>query len=522
MKLLPVLFEDHTFARFRPLSWSWPLYELRCGVLNLRERLQWLQREAGEPTGSEVTVWGLLPRSFLQPLHRPRGAAVGPVEVAEAARQADRLFILNGRLGPRWDVLAGLWRDLLEPGNFLWRDADGPLALSLDRPQAEQWLAAWKDGDSAACRRGCWHDAAAEVPVWPAAPDTDGWHENPLPVQGHRWLTAPDRRAAPAALAAVLASPASAAPAAFTAIWDLVPAVGPALTADVQATVATGSPLSRDLFGIQLGADRDSSFAVWRGESGFTPASEGSRTRRSPAIGSSVASQPPLSPHVHLVRPEEIWLAAGVRLAPTAVLDASDGPIVLDRKVEVGPHSQLVGPLYVGPGSLIKGGSRIGGETSIGAVCKIAGEVAETTLLDFSNKQHDGFIGHALIGSWVNLGAGTTCSDLKNNYGPVRVDLGFGPLETGRHFLGMLVGDHCKTAIGTMMNTGSCVGFSSNVFAVGFPPKYLPNFSWGEGEGPAFDCDRAMVTAAAVMARRGCAFTEAHAQLFRTLAGMQT
>jgi len=199
-------------------------------------------------------------------------------------------------------------------------------------------------------------------------------------------------------------------------------------------------------------------------------------------------------------------------------MDATAGPIVLDRSVRVSPHSYLEGPLYVGPGSEIKAGARIYGETSLGAVCKVAGEIAESTFGDFTNKQHDGFIGHALIGSWVNLGAGTTCSDLKNNYGPVSVDLGRGAQRTDRRFVGLLMGDHGKTAIGTLFNTGTSVGFGSNVFAAGFPPRYLANLTWGTAGG-GHEVEKAIATARVVLGRRGCALTEADEALFRFLAG---
>jgi UDP-N-acetylglucosamine diphosphorylase/glucosamine-1-phosphate N-acetyltransferase len=174
--------------------------------------------------------------------------------------------------------------------------------------------------------------------------------------------------------------------------------------------------------------------------------------------------------------------------------------------------------LYIGPGSLVKPGSRIHGESSFGVVNRIAGEIGESTFGDFSNKQHEGFIGHAVLGSWINLGAMTTCSDLKNNYGEIRVDLGQGAVATGRRFVGLLMGDHAKTAIGTLFNTGTCVGFASNIFGTGMPPKHVPNFRWGGGHGDAaYAVDRAVATAATVMNRRGCVFDESHRRLFSAL-----
>jgi UDP-N-acetylglucosamine diphosphorylase/glucosamine-1-phosphate N-acetyltransferase len=213
-----------------------------------------------------------------------------------------------------------------------------------------------------------------------------------------------------------------------------------------------------------------------------------------------------------------LWCGQGTSLGAYTLIDTADGPIVLDHGVVVEGLALLQGPLYVGPGTRIRAGARIYGETSLGAVCKLGGEIAESTFLDLGNKQHDGFIGHAYLGSWINLGAGTTCSDLKNNYGEVRVDLGSGPIATGQRFLGVLVADHTKTAIGTVLNTGTTIGFASNVFSAGFPSKFLPNLTWGgDPQGRRYDPGRAAATARTAMQRRGCRFTPAHERLFAAL-----
>jgi hypothetical protein len=110
----------------------------------------------------------------------------------------------------------------------------------------------------------------------------------------------------------------------------------------------------------------------------------------------------------------------------------------------------------------------------------VRGEIAEAAFLGYANKAHEGFLGHSVIGRWVNLGAGTTTSDLKNTYGPVRVQLASGTVETGLQFLGSLIGDHAKTAIGTQFNTGTVVGVGANVFGAPRPPKLVPPFAWGD------------------------------------------
>jgi hypothetical protein len=112
----------------------------------------------------------------------------------------------------------------------------------------------------------------------------------------------------------------------------------------------------------------------------------------------------------------------------------------------------------------------------------------------------------------------TTCSDLKNNYGEIRVDLGSGAVATGKRFIGLMMGDHAKTAIGVLFNTGTCVGFATNIFGAGMPPKFVGNFQWGGQEGcPQYAEDRAQATADIVMDRRGCRFTDAHRELFSFL-----
>ena len=129
---------------------------------------------------------------------------------------------------------------------------------------------------------------------------------------------------------------------------------------------------------------------------------------------------------------------------------------------------------------------------------------------DFVNKQHDGFIGHAVLGSWINLGAGTTCSDLKNNYSAVRVDLGEGAVDSGESFVGPHIGDHAKTGIDTMLTTGAVLGVGANVFGGGFIPRYVPPFSWGGSESLSeYRLEEALSTARAVYARRDAVWTNA-------------
>jgi UDP-N-acetylglucosamine diphosphorylase/glucosamine-1-phosphate N-acetyltransferase len=156
---------------------------------------------------------------------------------------------------------------------------------------------------------------------------------------------------------------------------------------------------------------------------------------------------------------------------------------------------------------------------SIGKVCKVGGEVEDMIMMDYSNKQHAGFIGHSYLGSWVNLGADTNCSDLKNNYSQVKIKLSSGEVDTGMQFLGVLVGDHTKTAINTMFNTGTVAGFSSNIFGAGFPDKYIPSFSWGGSDAGfiEYDPEKSIKTAKIVTARRNVPFTASDEKLFKNI-----
>jgi UDP-N-acetylglucosamine diphosphorylase / glucose-1-phosphate thymidylyltransferase / UDP-N-acetylgalactosamine diphosphorylase / glucosamine-1-phosphate N-acetyltransferase / galactosamine-1-phosphate N-acetyltransferase len=200
-------------------------------------------------------------------------------------------------------------------------------------------------------------------------------------------------------------------------------------------------------------------------------------------------------------QPGMLRTGSKVTIEAGAVLDFSHGPIWLEDGVTVRAFTRLAGPAWVGPGSTLLGGSFTA--VSIGPVCKVHGEVEETVVLGYSNKAHDGFLGHAYLGRWVNLGAMTTNSDLKNNYGTIRIWTPEGDVDTGLTKLGCLLGDHVKTGIGSLLNTGTVVGAGSNLFGSEMPPKHVPPFSWGSGsELVAFDRDRFLALAQTVMKRR--------------------
>ena len=164
---------------------------------------------------------------------------------------------------------------------------------------------------------------------------------------------------------------------------------------------------------------------------------------------------------VYCVARENIYIGNNVAIGPCTVLDASEGPIIIGDNARIMPHSTVLGPCFIGGNALVKVGAKIYGETSIGEWCKVGGEVENSIVHAYSNKQHDGFLGHSYLGEWVNLGADTNTSDLKNNYGVIRAHLRSGEIDTGRMFLGLLCGDHTKSAINTMFNTGTVAGVSA-------------------------------------------------------------
>lgn len=221
---------------------------------------------------------------------------------------------------------------------------------------------------------------------------------------------------------------------------------------------------------------------------------------------------------VHILAPENVSIAKGVTIQPGVVINAENGPVWIDEDATVMANSVLVGPLYVGKKSTIKIAAKIYENTSIGPVCKVGGEVEGCIIHGYSNKQHDGFLGHAYLAEWVNLGADTNNSDLKNNYGSVTVNINGHPVNTGERFVGLIMGDHSKCAINTMFNTGTVVGACCNIFGAGMPPKFVPSFSWGGAEElVAYKFEKAMAVAKIVMERRNVKFTAETATVFETV-----
>ena len=186
-------------------------------------------------------------------------------------------------------------------------------------------------------------------------------------------------------------------------------------------------------------------------------------------------------------------------------LNTKDGPIYIGSGVKILEGSMLRGPLAICENAVIKMGAKIYGNTTIGPFSKVGGELSNVVIQGYSNKGHDGYLGNAILGEWCNLGADTNCSNLKNNYSNVKVwnyvEEDFA--NSGQQFCGLIMGDHSKSGINSMFNTGTVVGVSSNIFGTGFPPKFIPSFSWGTGPtAQVYDFEKALDTAERVMSRR--------------------
>ena len=228
----------------------------------------------------------------------------------------------------------------------------------------------------------------------------------------------------------------------------------------------------------------------------------------------------------HLVvmrNPDQIHIGRGACVEAPAVLDARDGPIFIAENATVRGTAHICGPAYVGPGSVINPQAYIHGGTTIGSVCKIGGEIDTTIFAGYSNKQHTGFLGHAYLGSWINLGASTVNSDLKNTYGTVRAWVNGEPVDTGGQFFGAVIADHVKAGIGTRIPTGGSIGFAANLVTSRTLPHHVPSFTWLTDAGPdRGDAARLAETARIMMARRRVDMTPAEQTLFRNLPDIAT
>ena len=202
-----------------------------------------------------------------------------------------------------------------------------------------------------------------------------------------------------------------------------------------------------------------------------------------------------------------LFIEKGAVAEPHVCFDLTAGPVLLRAGSHVQAFTRLCGPVYVGAGSTVTT-DRIAC-ASIGEVCKVHGEVSNVIFIGHANKGHDGFVGHSMLGRWVNLGAGTITSNLKNTYGTVQLWTPDGIRETGMQFLGTLFGDHAKTGIGLRLTTGTVIGAAANVYGSVMPPKAVAPWGWGEaGSLAAYRADKFLQVAERMMARRHVTLSE--------------
>jgi len=226
----------------------------------------------------------------------------------------------------------------------------------------------------------------------------------------------------------------------------------------------------------------------------------------------------PLDPRVCVQVPDRVSIGERAEIHPTATIDASGGPVFISHDVSVGAGCVIQGPVYIGPGTRVNPQAWLHGGNAIGPVCKVGGEIDGCIIMGYTNKQHAGFLGHAYVGNWVNLGAGSNNSDLKNTYGRIRVPINGVDVDSGLHFFGAIIGDHAKLGINATIGTGAVVGFAASAFTPRAMPKFTPSFGWVTDAGlDDGDPMKLLDVADAVMKRRNLEMTDAEVELFHNL-----
>ncbi|MCB9425754.1 MAG: GlmU family protein [Flavobacteriales bacterium] len=223
----------------------------------------------------------------------------------------------------------------------------------------------------------------------------------------------------------------------------------------------------------------------------------------------------PIPKTIQTVNPENIFIEEGAELS-FSVLNASSGPIYIGKDSLIMEGCVIRGPFALGEHSQVKMGAKIYGATTAGPECRLGGEISNSVLFGYSSKGHDGFLGNSVLGEWCNLGADTNTSNLKNNYASVKLwsyeTERFA--DTGLQFCGLMMGDHSKSGINTMFNTGTVVGVCANIFGGGFPRNFIPSYSWGGSSGmTTYLTSKAFETAEKVMERRHMVFDQKERQI---------
>ncbi len=462
------IFEDKKFSNFFPLSLSQPVFELRIGFQNLRLRLL---REI------DCDKNGVLCRDYLGPLMKLRDPGVSVNEVPAGA-----VLFVNGRLLCYEKELEELLDKL--PDNSIAVKGGYVVAARLSGKAAQDF--------AGYIRRRIGDETTAQLCeelkgyVSPAAKTAGGKQKRKaaLSQDAAEGSYEDDHAIGQDSLAEKLPEQ----------LVDLI----------AQYKIRRIPVSEAKLLSFPWQLIEENPVAI---EDDF---------QKSPFRGQS--EETVVYPGARLVVEESISVGEGVVIKPGVVLDASNGPIVILDGAEIMANAIIVGPSCVGRQSVIKPGAKILKGTSVGDVCKVGGEVGMTVFANYSNKQHEGFLGHSYVGEWVNIGAGSSNSDLKNNYSAVRMWCAGAVRATGRQFLGSVLGDHTKLGIGTFFNSGTVIGFNCNVYGSEIPDRFVPSFSWGHGrEVVEYDLEKAILTAQIVMERRDVKFNEGHRKVFETV-----
>ncbi len=199
-------------------------------------------------------------------------------------------------------------------------------------------------------------------------------------------------------------------------------------------------------------------------------------------LNSEIANSKEKFQSVFYINQNNIKIGNDVIIKAGTILDAEKGPIIIGDNVTIDIGSKIQGPVFIDNNSYISPGAKIRGHCLIGKKCKIGGEVIHSIFHAKSNKVHDGFIGHSYIGEWVNIGAGTNNSNLKNNYSTVKFNFNQKEIDSNRLFLGSMIGDYTRIGISSMLNTGTFIGFGANIFGADFLDKHTKSFSWGRND----------------------------------------
>ena len=217
-----------------------------------------------------------------------------------------------------------------------------------------------------------------------------------------------------------------------------------------------------------------------------------------------------MNKHENIIINSKVDIGAGV------VLDSTSGPIIIDQGAKIDIGALIQGPIYIGKHTVINPGAKLRGNISIGPVCKIGGELEDVVIQGYTNKQHDGYLGHSFLGEWINLGANTNNSDLKNNYSTIRMNISKDfEINTLKQFLGVFIGDYTKTGISTMIISGTFIGLGANVFCSGFQPKYIESFGWGREDKTDFE--KFIITCKKIKERRKLQMSEVEIKLLKKI-----